>query len=277
MTYRTRGRPAGKTGPAPVLRPDEITMRTRLAHPHLGGQPMGGIAPEDAWPVFAEDIGYVLHIDVGALEDCAKIADRTVFITALPGVFADPARPIAKVSGPRDKAVHKAVGEAFSVGPERTFDQDPRFGLCVLAEIASRALSPAVNDPGTAIDVIGRAVRLLAQWGRYASEIEVETQYPHVWVPAVDVGDMFDDIFAPIERDGASLIEIHLRLQKAFAAFVAADRDTLGDAARRHSVSALERAETGLAQEGERRAVRDLAMKLFQDGGGASRTGDQQL
>ena len=43
----------------------------------------------------------------------------------------------------------------------------PVFGLCVLAENASRALSPAVNDPGTAIDVIGRGVRLLAQRARF--------------------------------------------------------------------------------------------------------------
>ena len=34
----------------------------------------------------------------------------------------------------------------------------------VLAEIASRALSPAVNDPGTAIDVLGRLVRVLSRW-----------------------------------------------------------------------------------------------------------------
>ena len=67
------------------------------------------------------------------------------------------------MSGPEDEDVHKAVAEAFTIGAERTFDQDPRFGLCVLAEIASRALSPAVNDPGTAIDVIGRAVRLLVR------------------------------------------------------------------------------------------------------------------
>ncbi|WP_305804424.1 DUF2254 family protein [Stenotrophomonas sp. YIM B06876] len=44
------------------------------------------------------------------------------------------------------------------VGAQRSLDQDPRFGLLVLGEVASRALSPAINNPCTAIDVIGRAV-----------------------------------------------------------------------------------------------------------------------
>jgi uncharacterized membrane protein len=38
----------------------------------------------------------------------------------------------------------------------------PRFGLITLSEIASRALSPAVNDPGTAIQIISSHVRLFS-------------------------------------------------------------------------------------------------------------------
>ena len=72
---------------------------------------------------------------------------------------------------------------------------------------------------------------------------------PHVWVPAIEVGDMFDDIFAPIARDGAGMLEIQLRLQKAFVALVAADSGALGDAAKRHSATALKRAEVALTLE----------------------------
>ncbi|MFM0339824.1 DUF2254 family protein [Paraburkholderia fungorum] len=59
---------------------------------------------------------------------------------------------------------HDDVRSAFSVDVRRSFEQDPRFGISVLTEIASRALSPAVNDPGTAIDVIGRGIRILSLW-----------------------------------------------------------------------------------------------------------------
>jgi uncharacterized membrane protein len=45
----------------------------------------------------------------------------------------------------------------------RYFHEDPRFGLITLSEIASRALSPAVND-GTAIQIISSHVRLFSLW-----------------------------------------------------------------------------------------------------------------
>jgi len=249
-----------------VQRVEEATwtaMRARLKQPHLSGRPMDGGAPHGAWPVFAKAIGYVQHVDMAALEDCAKTGDRAVFVMALPGVFADPARPVAVVSGPQDEEIGNAVGQAFTVGAERTFDQDPRFGLCVLAEIASRALSPAVNDPGTAIDVIGRGVRLLVQWARFdASEIDDEIECAYVHVPEIAVGDMLDDIFAPIERDGAGLLEIQLRLQKAFLALVKTDPAAFSTAARRHSETALERAERTLNLEKEKQLVRAKAAQV---------------
>lgn len=249
-----------------IQRVEEATwkaMKSRLSHPHLGGKPMHGDAPAGTWPVFAKAIGYVQHVDIAALEDCAKAGDRAVFVMALPGVFADPARPVAMVSGPEDREIGKAVGQAFTIGAERTFDQDPRFGLCVLAEIASRALSPAVNDPGTAIDVIGRGVRLLVQWARFdASEIDAGMECPNVHVPAMAVGDMLDDIFAPVARDGAGMVEIQLRLQKAFVALVATDRALFGADAKRHSVIALTRAEAALKLEEEKQEIRTRAAQV---------------
>ena len=238
-------------------------MERRLAHPHLTGQPMGDAVPPAAWPVFAPSIGYVQHIDMAALEACAAKAECAVFLLALPGVFADPARPVARVSGKQDGAIAAAIADSFTVGTERTFDQDPRFGLCVLAEIASRALSPAVNDPGTAIDVIGRGVRLLARWARYeGGDAEVEPACPHVHVPAIAVGDMLDDIFSPVARDGAGLAEIQLRLQKAFLALKATDGALFGAEARRHSASALIRAEGALILASEKQAIQTLATEV---------------
>jgi uncharacterized membrane protein len=53
--------------------------------------------------------------------------------------------------------------KAFVIGDMRYFDEDPRFGLITLS-VASRALSPAVNDPGTAIQIISSYVRLFSLW-----------------------------------------------------------------------------------------------------------------
>jgi uncharacterized membrane protein len=48
-------------------------------------------------------------------------------------------------------------------GPERTFEQDPGFALRILADIALRALSPAVNDPTTAVQALDSIDSLLAE------------------------------------------------------------------------------------------------------------------
>jgi uncharacterized membrane protein len=241
-------------------------MEKRLAQPHLGGRALADRPVDEraaTSPVFAKAIGYVQHIDMAVLEECGRDYAAEILVTALPGTFADLSRPLALVAGTNAEEMREAVADAFTIGAERSFDQDPRFGLCVLAEIASRALSPAVNDAGTAIDVIGRAVRLLSRWGRpEAGEADREIRYPHVWVPAASVGDMFDDVFSPIERDGAGILEVQLRLQKAFVALAAANRAAFGVAAAAHSVATLKRADAALMLEEERLAVRAAAAQI---------------
>lgn len=246
-----------------VARVEDATwdaLRTRREHPHLGGRPMDDPPPPEARAVFGNTIGYVQYIDMAALQELAADGGLTIFVTAPPGVFADPARPVARVAGEMDDKGALAVAQAFTIGPERTFDQDPRFGLCVLSEIASRALSPAVNDPGTAIDVIGRAVRLLVRWnGCDGLEDDADVACEDVRVPAIAVDDMFDDVFAPIARDGAGTLEVQLRLQKALASLAVADVEVFGAAARRHSATALRRAEAALTLPEERDAVAAVA------------------
>lgn len=71
------------------------------------------------------------------------------------------------VPGTRTLAVHggevpRRLASAVSVGVERTFHQDLGFGLRQLSDIALRALSPAVNDPTTAVQCLDRIVQILA-------------------------------------------------------------------------------------------------------------------
>jgi uncharacterized membrane protein len=61
------------------------------------------------------------------------------------------------------EADYNELRKAFVIGNMRYFHEDPRFGLITLSEIASRVLS-AVNDPGTAIQIISSHVRLFSLW-----------------------------------------------------------------------------------------------------------------
>lgn len=78
------------------------------------------------------------------------------------GDFVVPGTPVLAVLGGRAPS-RGALGYTVSVGVERTFHQDLGFGLRQLCDIALRALSPAVNDPTTAVQCLDRIVQLLAE------------------------------------------------------------------------------------------------------------------
>lgn len=237
-------------------------MKARMTAPYLGGHPLRKPPPRRAHPVFPDIVGYVQHLDAGALQQAAEAIGAQVYVKALPGALVTPATPLCFVDGDAEVLQMRRFAAAFTLGPARHFEQDPRFGLQVLAEVASRALSPAVNDPGTAIDVLGRAVRLLAPWGQ---EREVSLDHPRLWVPEIQIEDMFEDVFRPIARDGAALVEVQVRLQKALAALAQIDREDFGRAAARQSSEALQRAEVALTIEADRELLRALNAGLKGD------------
>ena len=235
-------------------------MRGRFTRPFLGGLPLAdpvSSIPDGAMPIFASVIGYVQHVDMGALSEAARSGSGAVYLVAPPGTFVDAKRPVAWCTGLTNREALDRIRTAVTIDDERSFDQDPRFGLSVLAEIACRALSPGINDPGTAIDVVGRAVRVLSIWAD--PDTQKEPIYPEVHVTAITADELFDDVFMPIARDGAGIAEVQIRLQKALAALARLGRDDYREAAIRQSRHALARAEAAMAFEGDIARVKAAA------------------
>ncbi|MEP9348682.1 DUF2254 domain-containing protein [Xanthobacter sp. KR7-225] len=240
-------------------------IEARLAAPYLGGRPAAAPPfepPARAVPVFAEVIGYVQHVDMGALQGCSERRDGCIHVAALPGSFVAARTPVAFIDSRFSDAgeiehATEAVRRAFSLGSERNFDQDPRFGLAVLSEIACRALSPAVNDYGTAIDVIGRATRLLSLWAQGSTPpSDDDIRFPGVRVSPLRSDDLFEDAFMLIARDGAAMIEVQLRIQKVLAALCRVGDADFRAAARRQAELALLRADAALPIEADRVRLR---------------------
>ena len=244
---------------------DKVEQATAVALMRRRDAPTLCALPASSRPcgraVFAASVGYVQYIDIAALQAWADEAQLRVVVAALPGTFASPDRALAfVVSHPGDQAELdcQRVVDAFQIGGNRLFDDDPRFGLVVLSEIAGRALSPAVNDPGTAIDVVGTLLRLFSLWSEPAPAADDDAlKFDRVEVPEIAVRDMFDDAFTAIARDGAGMVEVAIRLQKALHSLATIGDAEMRAAAQYHGRLALKRAGVALDMDEDLAAVRD--------------------
>lgn len=238
-------------------------IRKRQSAPRLGGIAVSSF-PDGGQAVFGKTIGYLQRVDTAALQARAVKSQLRIRVAALPGTFCTPDRPVAWVLRDASDRVSdedtEAIAASFEIGGSRIFDQDPRFGLLVLSEIASRALSPAVNDPGTAIGVTGKFVRLFVMWhecGKAGDDSKVP--FDRIAVPELSMADMFDDAFTGIARDGAGSVEVVVRLLKALKALAATGDAAMRDNALRHARLAVVRAEKAMKVADDLKAVREAA------------------
>lgn len=250
-------------------------MKRRRDAPCLGGKPRlddddDGDVPKGAAPLFSKRFGYVQYIDMKSLQEVGDEAGVQIYIDALPGQLVDTVMPLCFVLGQVSDSQLGKVQDAYTVGDVRSFDQDPRYGICVLSEIASRALSPAINDPGTAIDVLSRGSRVLAIWAwpstgeETNSKDDDEVLFPRVHVPALELEELFDDFFVPIARDGAGLIEVVLHVLKALHALANVGDQRYADAAMHHAKDAVLRAEAALKMPNDIARVQKATARIFQ-------------
>ena len=232
----------------------------RLEVPYLGANPWHDVdaVPPGAVPVRAGAIGYLQFIDVQEISSLCDEAECEAYLPSNPGTFVFEDTVLAWLHAPQGlpEDVAERMAEQFVIATSRTFDQDPRFGLAVMAEIGSRALSPATNDPGTAIDVIGRLTRLLSRWADGRQEVAVD--YPRLHLYPLCDDDLFEDAFMLMARDGAGLVEVQLRLQKSLAALQRKGSPTFRQAAADQSALALQRSEQALTCETDRVRLRKL-------------------
>jgi uncharacterized membrane protein len=71
-----------------------------------------------------------------------------------------------RVHGAKTQIAEAALKNALEMGLERTFEQDPKYAIRLLVDIAIKALSPAINDPTTAVQALDQVEDLLLRLGR---------------------------------------------------------------------------------------------------------------
>ncbi|MER5207743.1 DUF2254 family protein [Streptomyces sp. NPDC002825] len=109
--------------------------------------------------VWADDTVLVSQVDLLRLVRAATRTDAVVVLKVRVGTTLHPGDVVAEVRGgrvPDAEVLRAVVGEV-----ERTFHQDPTFAFRLLSDIGLRALSPAINDPATAVQVLDSVEGLL--------------------------------------------------------------------------------------------------------------------
>jgi uncharacterized membrane protein len=95
-----------------------------------------------------------------------RLADQTGgFVTVVPAVgeYLAPGRVVLRITSARTDPDLTVARRVFVLARQRTIDQDPAFVLRMLVDIAIRALSPAINDPTTAVQALDRIESLLVE------------------------------------------------------------------------------------------------------------------
>ena len=239
--------PASRLAAAPV----------RSASPALLRLPERGRGRRGGTP------GRVLGVDHARLAELARRHDCVIELTVRMGEFVPSGGAFAAVhyhpasdgAGPsrRPQLTTEAVAAAVNFGRGRTLYQDPAFGLRQLADIATQALSPAVNQDTTAVLVIDSLEDVLLQISgcpRHSGCYTDRDGTVRLIKPLPDWEDCLDLAFTEITAYGASSPQVARRLLAAYAVLEAAadPAKRAGVAARREELSQMIAA-GGLAQQ----------------------------
>ncbi len=109
--------------------------------------------------------GVLLAFDMEGLVSLAQRADCVIEMVPQVGDFVAADQPLFRIFGGRAAPPAAALYESVAVGSERTLRQDPAFAFRIMVDIASKGLSPAINDPTTAVLAIDQIQYLLRHIG----------------------------------------------------------------------------------------------------------------
>lgn len=224
-----------------------------------------GEAGVGAFELKAGRSGYLTHINMAALQDFAESNGCRIQIMVRPGTLLMPDTLLARIEVEAAQPDIRGgqtdtLADCFIADSARNYAQDPEWGFTVISEVAQRALSPAVNDPGTAVSVLVYLLRLSTGKRPDAQE----SLYDRLSIVPEDCGGWIRNSFTPIARDGAGIVEVGIVLQKVLAGISRnASRADIAAAARETARQALQRAEQALVAEADKETLRRYHRELF--------------
>ena len=128
--------------------------------------------------VTAPMAGAIQAVDLDGLTRFAHAEGCTLVLPHVVGDFVTSGGRLVEVYGPVAPARARRLQDMVALGTERTIEQDPAFAIRVMVDIAARALSAAVNDPTTAVQILDHLGDVLERIGREPGIVEFKPDAP---------------------------------------------------------------------------------------------------
>jgi uncharacterized membrane protein len=161
----------------------------------------------------------VLAVDLRALAAEAMRHGGVIELSPQVGEFVSYRQPLFMLHGGASSVPDEKLTAAVAFGPERTLEQDPLFAFRIVVDIALKALSPAINDPTTAvlaIDQVHRLLRIVGLRRLHAGMICGHDGIERVVVRTPDWEDFVNISCKEIRACGASSMQVTRRLYAMF-------------------------------------------------------------
>jgi uncharacterized membrane protein len=211
----------------------EAVIDEILPWPRHGGAYRKAAAPPSIdWDkqVPSEGSGYIRFIDTARLVRLAKEHRLKIRVLRRVGQFVPAGVPLLAVSrGDRlSPVVTMDLLGAFDLGPSRTLQQDVEFGVLQIVDVALKAISPAVNDPTTAISCVDQLSRILIRCASREPPDSFLYDPPgvvRVSIPWIGLSGLLESAMEQIRMYAKGDVAVSLRLLRALGDIAAATPD----------------------------------------------------
>jgi uncharacterized membrane protein len=218
---------------------DRIRRETERVIDDLMPEPARPIEPPERTGVFAKEpdavilsrqSGYIRFIDIKRLRELTKAFGVSLRLERRVGHFIPEGVALIRYSRGLHIDEERALEllGAIEIGPTRTMQQDVEFGVVQIVDIALRAISPAINDPTTAISCVDQLSSILIRWIGRVPPRSFYYDPPHVLrvaIPWIGLDGLLDLAFEQIRHYAVADAAVSLRLMRALGDIASAATD----------------------------------------------------
>lgn len=241
--------------------------------------PSGSLVPVSQWTspkesalLYAVSEGYLQAIRLESLIELAAEHDHQIEVRKRPGDFVQEGAELAAVGGDKtdwqdDSRLKSRYQNCFLCGSVRTPRQDIEAGLLELVEAGVRAMSPGVNDPMTAINVIDYLSAFFRHVVRRKWPDEVLQDAdgtPRIKVVPVIFPDMLATGFNQLRQNAGGSVVVLTRMLEGLEAIAEVTQDaTDREAIDHHAGLVLREAQRSISEESDLEPIKSIAHRIL--------------